>query len=166
MKEDLQIYSVSEKVKVNDYAVMVYQFPAWFFYLVFIALVPLFSPALWHKSKLCHLLTASITKNLKPQQKLRELGWFHSSSLQTKRSFLLQIVSVHKYKKIESFKINLHCKRSCIQIVFRVTSLWVKCYVPATVFGYAMFNRLVFYACSVCVFYTSELCGFSIEMWF
>ena len=98
-----------------------------FWYLVFIALVPFFSPALWHKSRLYHLLTASITKNLKHQQRLRDLGWFHSSSLQTKRSFFFEKMSEHYCEKIEIFRKNLHYKRCRIQVVFRVALLWNKC---------------------------------------
>ena len=145
---------------------IIYQFPAAsFFYLVFVALVPLFSPALWQKSRLCQLLMAPKTKNLKPQQRLRDLGWFHSSSLQTKRSFLFEKMREQYCEKIEIFRKNLHYKRCCIQVVFRVTLLWNKRYPSTTVFSYATFSMLCFYVCSIFVFYTWDFYELSIGMW-
>ena len=93
-----KVYKIIPFQKTSNWMIKPWWFISFqldFLYLVFIALVPLFSPALWHKSWLRHLLMASITKNLKHQQRLRDLGWFHSSSLQTKRSFFCEKMSVH-----------------------------------------------------------------------
>ena len=82
---------------------------------------------------------ASITKKLKPQQRLWDLGWFHSSSLQTKRSFFFEKMSEHYCEKIKIFRKNLHYKRCRIQVVFRVALLWNKCYFWLCYFQLAVF---------------------------
>ena len=155
-----KVYKIIPFQKTSNWMIKPWWFISFqldFLYLVFIALVPLFSPALWHKSRLRHLLMASITKKLKPQQRLRDLGWFHSSSLQTKRSFFFEKMSELYCEKIEFFRKNLHYKRCCIQVVFRVTLLWNLSY-----FWLCYFQLTVFCVCSIFVFYTWEFYGFSV----
>ena len=147
------VYKISPFQKKSNWMIKSWWFISFqldFWYLVFIALVPFFSPALWHKSRLCHLLTASITKNLKHQQRLPDLGWFHSSSLQTKRSFLFEKMSEHYCEKIEIFRRNLHYKRCRNQVVFRVALLRNKCYFWLRYFQLAVFLGL-FNLCFLCV---------------
>ena len=87
-----------------------------------IAFVPLFSPAMWHKSRLLSSPDGIKTKHLKPQQRLYE-SWidFSLQFSKTKQNFLFYETIVQVCEKIEIIKKSLLHIRSCILVVFRVT---------------------------------------------
>ena len=131
-----------------------------------IAFVPLFSRAMWHKSRLLSSPDGIKTKQLKPQQSL--FGSWVDFSLQlskTKQNFLFYETNVQVCEKIEIIKKSLLHIRSCILVVFRVTLIWVQCYISAVFFGSATFNMPIFFIFPFCVFYSLESYRFSIETW-
>ena len=142
------------------------RFQLWVFYLVFIAFVPLFSPAMWQKSRLLSSPDGLKTKHLKPQERL--YGSWVDFSLQLskrKQNFRFYETNVQNCEKIGIIKKSLLHFRSCILVVFRVNLIWVKCYISAVFFGSATFNMLNLFIFPFCVFYTLESYGFSIETW-
>ena len=131
------------------------RFQLWVFYLVFIAFVPLFSPAMWHRSRLLSSPGGIKTKHLKPHQRL--YGSWDDFSLQfseTKRSFRAYETNVQICeKKLISIK-----KTYIILVVVFKWSFglhWFELNVfSAIFFGSTTFNKLTFFVFPICVFYT------------
>ena len=76
------------------------RFQLWVVYLVFIAFVPLFSPAMWHKSRLLSSPDGIKTKHLKRQQRLYG-SWvdFILQFSKTKQNFRFYETNVHVCEK-------------------------------------------------------------------
>ena len=142
------------------------RFQLWVFYLVFIAAVLLFSPAMWHKRRLLSSPDGIKTKHLKPQQSLYG-SWveFSLQCFKTKQNFRFYETNVQVCEKIEIIKKSLLHIRSCILVVFRVTLIWVKCSNSEVFSARLLSTCLIFSFFAFCVFYTLESYGFSIETW-
>ena len=131
------------------------RFHLWVFYLVFIAFVPLFSPAMWHRSRLLSSPGGIKTKHLKPHQRLYG-SWvdFILQFSKTKRSFRAYETKVQICeKKLMSLK-----KTYIILVVVFKWSFglhWFELKVfSAIFFGSTTFNKLTFFVFPFCVFYT------------
>ena len=138
------------------------RFQLWVFYLVFTAFVKLFSPPMWHKSRL--LSSRQNTWNLNKGYRGAGLISVFNSPKRNKISASTRLM--YKFvEKIEIIKKSLLHIRSCILAVFRVTLIWAKCYISAVFFGSATFNKPNLFIFLFCDFYTLESYGVSIETW-
>ena len=93
----------------------------------------------------CHLLMASKQKTWNLNKGYTGAGLISVFNSPKRNKVSASTRLMYKLvEKIEVIKKSLLHIRSCILVAFRVTLIWVKCYISAVFFGSATFNLLIY----------------------